>query len=206
MVRLRKAPRENLAIFMILIVALSASASGCSKPESQAAPPASRPADAGPPPAAPAEKVPEKPEQQSKTPGANVFDAKQTKVGDEIMGMKVTKISVIDVDQNHYLARVQFSGEATVTGTYTHHKKGEEMLGCKIRFEVDEQSAANLPREKTDARVTWFVFSNHDEAEKLLGPPGAEGRATIAIDEYGINKTNSCEYNVARLVRASVEK
>lgn len=210
----RKTPstRTIPAILALVATVFLSAFAGCSKTEGTASPPASAPAaDGSGQTASPApqedaansegEQEPVRPAE----PKANIFDAKQTKVGDFVAGMKVTKISVNDIDKDSYTARVRFSGEATVTGTYTHHKD-DEMIGCEIRFEVDEQSAGNLPREKSDTRRTWFVFENHDEAEQLLGPPGTEGRATVVIDDYFVNLTYSCEYNLARLVKASVEK
>lgn len=110
-------------------------------------------------------------------------------------------MSFNDIDEKRYSARVAYSGEATITGTYTNNKRDEEMAGCQIRFELDKESAARLPREKSDTRVPWLAFKNHDEAERLLGPAGSSGKATVVIDEYGINQTYSCEYNTARLVR-----
>lgn len=127
------------------------------------------------------------------------------RVGDEISGMKIISVTVNNIDEQHYTARVAFSGEATLSGTYAHDKKDEEMVECRIRFEVDGESATRLPREMSDTRIPWFVFTNHEEAEKLLGPPGTSGRATVVIDKYGINHAYSCEWNTARLVKV-VEK
>lgn len=200
-VRLRTA---GIATTLVAILALTAP--GCFQAETRERPVAATPGvtgggDHGS--TAPAKETPEaEPPAKANT---NVFDAEEAKVGDEVLGMKITRIEVDRINETDYAARVGFSGQATVSGTYTHEKKDEEMLGCQIRFEVDEESARSLPKEKRDTRVTWFVFTDHDEAEKLLGPPGTTGRATVVIDRYGINLTYSCEYNIARLLKL-VEK
>ncbi|HHY38560.1 MAG TPA: hypothetical protein GX507_06515 [Clostridia bacterium] len=184
-------------ILVLLILALSLGTCGCSQQEeNEASVDTARPAeDEG----KPSVSVPE-PDLDEATQD-HIFDAKAVKVGDKVLGMEIVDLSVNDIDEDNYSVRVKFSGQATVSGTYTHEKEDEEMLGCKIRFEVDAESEACLPREKTDKRVLWFVFTNHDEAEELLGPPGSSGKATVVIDEYGINCTFSCEYNTAKLVR-----
>lgn len=188
-------------ILVLLILALSLGACGCTRQEESEAP-----VDTAEPPADEAEpsvSVPE-PDLDEATQD-HIFDGKAVKVGDKVLGMEIMDLSVNDIDEKSYSVRANFSGQATVSGTYTHEKEDEEMLGCQIRFEVDEESSASLPKEKIDTRVLWFVFKNHDEAEELLGPPGSSGKATVVIDEYGINFVPSCEYNTAKLVRV-VEK
>lgn len=190
-------------ILVLLILALSLGACGCTRQEESEAPvdTAELPADE----AEPSVSVPEPDLDEATQTQDHMFDAKAVKVGDKVLGMEIMDLSVNDIDEKSYSVRANFSGQATVSGTYTHEKEDEEMLRCQIRFEVDEESSASLPKEKTDTRVLWFVFKNHDEGEELLGPPGSSGKATVVIDEYGINFVPSCEYNTAKLVRV-VEK
>lgn len=189
-----------LVMLVLLTLALSLGACGLSRQQQNEAPAdtAERPANEG--------------EFSMNVPGPaageaaedNIFDAKAVKVGDKVLGMEI-----VDIYQSMTLTkrivRAGFSGQATVSGTYTHEKQDEEMLRCQIRFKVDEESSSSLPKEKTDTRILWFVFKNQDEAEELLGPPGSSGEATIVIDEYRINLVPSCEYNTAKLVRV-IEK
>lgn len=185
---------------VLLILILPLGACGCSQQEEKEAPTDTAPAENEGEPSVNALET-----NQDQGMKDHIFDAKTAKVGDKILGMEITDLCVHDIDEKVYLARVKFSGQATVSGRYTHEKEDNEMLGCQIRFEVDKEYDLSLPREKTDTRVLWFVFSNHDEAEELLGPPGSSGMATVVIDEYRINLVPSCEYNTAKLVRV-VEK
>lgn len=185
------------AVVVLVAVCTAIIVSGCSQQDGKDAPTYT---------AKPAENEGESPanasemDQDHETQG-HVFDVKTAKVGDKILGMEITELSVHDISDKHYSTRVKFSGQATVSGTYTHERKDDEMLGGRIRFEVDDEYGSSLPKEKTDSRILWFVFANHDEAEALLGPPGSSGRATVVIGDYGINATHSDEWNTANLVR-----
>jgi len=112
----------------------------------------------------------------------HVFDAREIQIGDTILNMKVTHAEVPDNPEgNDYPAVVMFSGKATVTGNYYHHKEEDPFLGHEISFAVDEDSAKNLPRLKHDERSLWFCLTNHDEAEMEFGPLGSEGKAKIIM-------------------------
>ncbi|KKM09148.1 hypothetical protein SY88_19935 [Clostridiales bacterium PH28_bin88] len=134
-----------------------------------------------------------------------VFDAREIQIGDTILNMKVTQAEVPDNREgNDYPAVVMFSGKATVTGSYYHHKE-DPFLDHEISFTVDEDSAQNLPRLKHDERSLWFCLTNHDEAEMEFGPPGSEGKAKIIIDDYTIRYEPTETWNTARLVKV-IEK
>lgn len=132
--------------------------------------------------------------------GSNLFDAGEIKVGDEIVGLKVVNIEVQDVAEEDYAAYVDFEGEVTVSGDFKHNLN-DEFLDHEISFRVDEESAAKLPKLAHDRRYVWFMFMNHDEAEKALGPPGTEGKATVTIKDYSIKYAHTEIWNTAELVR-----
>lgn len=45
------------------------------------------------------------------------------------------------------------------------------------------------------------MFMNHDEAEKLFGPPGSEGNAAVTIKNYSIKYAHTEIWNTAEPVR-----
>ena len=74
----------------------------------------------------------------------------------------------------------------------------------EISFKVDEESEALLPKLAHDQRYVWFMFMNHDEAEKALGAAGTEGKAAVTIKNYSINYAHTEIWNTAELVKAEI--
>lgn len=132
---------------------------------------------------------------------SNLFDARKVKSGDQVAGLKVSKVEVDNASDDDYDAYVDFEGEVTVSGTFKHNLN-DEFLDHEISFEVDEKSKALLPILAHDQRNVWFMFMNHDEAEKVLGAPGAEGKATVTIKNYSIKYAHTEIWNTADLVKA----
>jgi hypothetical protein len=184
-----KMKRIILLIFIVILLA------GCSqKPEQPAQEPA-KPAVgqnievATPTPTAAEEKE------------SNLFDARKVKVGDQVAGLSITKIEVNNANDADYDANVDFEGEVTISGTFKHNLN-DEFFDHEITFKVDDESADLLPKLAHDQRYVWFMFMNHDEAEKLLGAPGTEGKATVTIRNYGIKYAHTEIWNTAELVKA----
>lgn len=172
---------------LILIVILLA---GCSQKPKQVEQPA-------PQPEIPAAEQNAEAEQKE----SNLFDARQVKEGDIVSGLKVTKVEVHNAGDEDYDAYVDFEGEVTVSGTFTHNLN-DEFFDHEITFKVDEESAAMLPKLAHDQRYVWFMFMNHDEAEKALGDPGTEGKATVTIKNYSIKYAHTEIWNTADFVKA----
>ncbi|HEX2974905.1 MAG TPA: hypothetical protein VHO68_03125 [Bacteroidales bacterium] len=178
---------------VVLIVLLLA---GCSKKTEQVVQPVQEPtkpaaeqsAESVSPPAA-EEKV------------SNLFDARKVKVGDQIAGLTVNKVEVHNANDEDYDANVDFTGEVTVSGTFKHNLD-DEFLDHEISFKVDEESSDLLPKLAHDQRYVWFMFMNHDEAEKMLGEAGTEGRATVTIKNYSIKYAHTEMWNTADFVKA----
>lgn len=131
---------------------------------------------------------------------SNLFDARKVKAADMVAGLKVGKVEVHNASDEDYDAYVDFEGEVTVSGTFKHNLN-DEFLDHEISFRVDEESAALLPQLAHDQRYVWFMFMNHDEAEKALGAAGTEGKATVTIRNYEINYAHTEIWNTADLVR-----
>ena len=180
---------------LILIVILLA---GCSqKPEQPAQEPVKPAAGQSSEPVSPTPAAAEEKEN-------NLFDARKIKVGDQVSGLTVTNIEVNNAADEDYDANVDFEGEVTVSGTFKHNLN-DEFFDHEITFKVDEESAALLPKLAHDQRHVWFMFMNHDEAEKLLGAPGTEGKATVTIKNYSIKYAHTEIWNTADLVSAEKE-
>ena len=130
---------------------------------------------------------------------SNLFDARTVKAGDQIVGLKVTKVEVHNASDEDYDANVDFEGEVTVSGTFKHNLD-DEFLDHEISFRVDEESVALLPMLAHDQRYVWFMFMNHDEAEKALGAAGTEGKATVTIRNYSIKYAHTEIWNTADLI------
>lgn len=135
---------------------------------------------------------------------SNLFDARKVKAGDQVAGLKVSKVEVHNAGDEDYDAYVDFEGEVTVSGTFKHNLN-DEFLDHEISFRVDEESSELLPKLAHDQRYVWFMFMNHDEAEKAFGAPGTEGTATVTIKNYEINYAHTEIWNTADLVRVDKE-
>lgn len=185
--------KKIICIFLLILML-----AGCAVKPEQTEHPAPEPTNPPVEQNAEVENPPAKEEKES-----NLFDARKTKAGDLISGMKVAKVEVHNASDEDYDANVDFEGEVTVGGTFKHNLD-DEFLDHEISFQVDEESASKLPKLAHDQRYVWFMLMNHDEAEKVLGAPGTEGRATITIKNYGIKYAHTEIWNTAELVK--VEK
>lgn len=139
--------------------------------------------------------------------GDNLFDAREAKAGDKVLGLTIASLSDITErpDSDYYSVSIKFSGEVTISGNFfCDTEEDVASLGGtpQVRFSVDGESASRLPKIQGDTRSVHLVFSNYDEAIKAFGLPGSIGRATIVIDDYLINRIASCAgVNQARLVK-----
>ncbi|HYE83208.1 MAG TPA: hypothetical protein VEG39_13715 [Clostridia bacterium] len=187
--------KKLLAVFLIVLML-----AGCTQSPKGAAQPAPEPTK--PP-------VEQNTEIVSPTPTVteeetNLFDARKVKVGDQIAGLKVNKVEVHNASDEDYDAYVDFEGEVTVSGDFKHNLD-DAFMDHEISFTVDEESKALLPKLAHDQRYVWFMFMNHDEAEKAFGAPGTEGKATVTIKNYSIKYAHTEIWNTADLVKAEIK-
>ena len=169
---------KTLAVVtLVLALAITLMAAGCSKSE-------------------------ESPSPDKNAVVSNVFKVEKIKVGQKIAGLEVASASVDSLEWSDEPGlAAQFKGEVTLSGTYTHYENSP-LLDHEIVFAVDEASSHKLPRLNIDKRDNLFVFTNHDRAEDELGPGGSSGRATIVIDNFNIYYVpNSDSLNYAELVQ-----
>lgn len=133
---------------------------------------------------------------------ANRFDPASIQVVDRVLGLTVTHRDLSpapSMGDSVYVGSVEFSGELTLSGSYRPHPDYPEVQA--LCFDVDEVSAARLPRMRGDERRVWFCFTNQEEAVRALGSPPAEGRATIVIDEYRTVRQFTDAFDTATLLR-----
>ncbi|WP_126428767.1 hypothetical protein [Brevibacillus marinus] len=132
---------------------------------------------------------------------SHVFYAEQAKVGDVYAGMTLTSLDV-NLETNDVTA--QFTGEATITGTYEVIPDDDEFFSG-VSFEVDSASIPQLPVLATDERdKKWFIFVNEDHDSLLAAfgnpQPGVKGKATVVISDYRINHLHKEIADTAKLV------
>jgi len=192
--------KKLLAVLMIALLL-----AGCAPKPKQSEQPVVTPTPTPTQAAVPPETVTPSP---TPTPAAveetNLFDARKVKAGDQVAGLKVNKVEVHNASDEDYDAYVSFEGEVTVSGSFKHNLN-DEFMDHEISFMVDEESAEKLPKLAHDQRDVWFMFTNHDEAEKVFGAPGTEGKATVTIKNYNINYAHTEIWNTAELVKAEIE-
>ncbi|HWV57031.1 MAG TPA: hypothetical protein VNZ57_06115 [Longimicrobiales bacterium] len=136
-------------------------------------------------------------------PVDNRFDAGQLSPGDEVLGVRVTRLTVQPArpPDSGYFGEVTFSGEITVSGRYRAHPEYPAEDANYMCFFVDGESASRLPRFEADERLPWLCFTNTEMALAELGPLDTEGGATVVIDDYRTVRRLTNAFDTARLVR-----
>jgi len=113
----------------------------------------------------------------------------EIKAGNKVAQMTVQSIAPYDesvktlpLESN---AKVRFTGQATITGTYYYECPGFEG-NCseseqRVCFkDLDEVSQKKMPILKDGRDSIWFCFSNANDAKKLLAP--TNGKKSILIN------------------------
>jgi hypothetical protein len=126
------------------------------------------------------------------TTESNIFDPQKVKVGDQIGDLRVLSIEFDTFDTGSIF--IDFAGEIELIGTYEHYSV-EEITdqNYSIYFTIDNQSLTKLPRINQENMNYSVVIGieNKADAEKILGPPGTEGKATILFSNYKIRSAPS---------------
>ncbi len=132
----------------------------------------------------------------------NVFDPAQVQPGDRVLNLEVVSVDVAQLEsQERYVGTVVFEGETTLSGTYSAFTPADtnESFPC---FNVDEDSAAQLPRFPEDERNSWFCFDNAEAVQQALGEP-ANQQVTIVIDSFEYAYIPSDVTNMATFIRVA---
>ena len=135
-------------------------------------------------------------------PVNNRFDAGQLSVGDEVLGLRVSRIAVRPATppDSGYLGEVAFAGNVTLSGRYRAHPEYPGEGANYMCFFVDSETAARLPRFEADERLPWLCFTNRDFTIAELGPLDTEGGATVVVDEYRTIRQRTNAFDTALLV------
>lgn len=136
------------------------------------------------------------------SPVDNRFDPGTLAVGDEVLGLRVTRIAVQPAapPDSGYFGEVEFAGEVTVSGRYRAHPEYPAEEASYMCFFIDAETATRLPRFRADERLPWLCFTNTDFAVDELGPLDTQGGATVIIDEYRTVRRRTNAFDTARLV------
>ena len=130
---------------------------------------------------------------------SNVYAISTLAVGDTVAGMTVAAIT----KPNSWDFTVQFTGQATVQGTYTFYPENSGIINNTVCFVVDQESAA-IPKSSADIIRQSFCMDS-DFAKAQFGPSGSKGSATITISDYHDRQIGGEVYDSATLVKV-VEK
>jgi hypothetical protein len=106
---------------------------------------------------------------------------------------------------------VYYSGTATLRGSFVRRldKETLDLVGDHLCFYPSGPSRALIPRGDADRRMPWFCFSNQLSARRLLKMSrdkaadscGFQGRATIVVSDYVVDRRESEAHDLAHLVR-----
>jgi hypothetical protein len=119
--------------------------------------------------------------------------------GDSVMSFRVGAVDIQPnpIDGFGWMGRIVFAGTATLSGSYRPHFDYPEVR--ELCFYPDPPSAERLPRFPNDERISWFCFTNQEDAQNALGGLPAAGQATIVIDRFDYLYEHTDTFNTARL-------
>lgn len=123
----------------------------------------------------------------SRVAAENEFYWENLLIDDVIVGMEVESIeSAIGDFMWMYDIGIQFTGETTVTGSYSSCE--DCMIPGVVFFEVDEADLHKLPKMLGGIGHGFIILKQDALVDPLvaLGPVKTEGTATILIDNYYI--------------------
>lgn len=132
---------------------------------------------------------------------SNRFDPATAAVGDQVAGFRISSIQA-NYGETSKEVSVQFSGEATLSGTLYFDNQETGYWGKFVYFYIDDDCYDLLPYPLDDDRKIWFGFDNNDEVLPWLETHiEDEGetlayRATIVINSYTVlqNPTEGANY------------
>ncbi len=134
----------------------------------------------------------------------NIFDVTNVKVGDKVACMTIKSIAAFGTRQalaNDY-AKVQFSGETTISGI-VENSSSDLGLGCINITDLDTTSLARLPNIKGDDRNGFCLT---DDVAKSEFPEGKKYNVTVIVDDYLVDIAPTEVRNSATLVKVVTKK
>ncbi|MEX0649655.1 MAG: hypothetical protein WD200_01490 [Candidatus Andersenbacteria bacterium] len=138
---------------------------------------------------------------------SNVFDVTTAKVGDKVAGMTITAIGPWSEELYEetlpYNAKVQFTGQETISGTITSIDPFNSPLGG-YEMKVDPVFSSIIPRIASASRRSdgsYLHLRGNLVGKEFVGPYGSEWRATIVIDDYLIEQAETEVSDSADLIK-----
>jgi hypothetical protein len=122
--------------------------------------------------------------------GKNIFDPKKVKVGDKILGLKVTSnnFNAGTKDYPFDTNVTDFAGEIILTGTlYNEDGTNDQWHIGRILFAPDKESLLKLPISHHDTRETIILdISNQEDIKKVFNISSGEKieNAKIRVKNY----------------------
>lgn len=135
----------------------------------------------------------------------NVFDLATAQVGDKVGTMTITSIEPFFPKSSDTVsetnAKVQFSGEASITGSYTYNANSPFFGGEILVFTYNQSGITELPLIKGDnIRSIWLTISGQNKEMLGISSQEQSGSATITISNYSLNRGQGEVMSTADLV------
>lgn len=131
----------------------------------------------------------------------NEIDLATVKAGDKLAnGMTVGNV-LKEGDKTF----VEFTGSIVISGNFNYFnlKQSNDLSSAfygKICVQADKESLIKIPKLDN----TWngpICFSNTDVAKNRFGPPGNQGKALVAIDNFRLRIGDAYPYDEAELIK-----
>lgn len=128
----------------------------------------------------------------------------------EIQTPAVTEQKFVKVSEDE--RNVFYNGEVTVSGKYQELSPNGPFIGEQLCFYVDTDTKYLIPRENGDTRNAWFCFKDQEKAKVAFGIDDKkafadssveciQGKATIQISDYVVDKLEAEVFDTASLVK-----
>src|SRR3989339_42993 len=130
----------------------------------------------------------------------NEIDLNTVKIGDKLAnGMTVGNI--LKEGEKKF---VEFTGSIVVSGDFNYFnlKKSDDPFSAyygKICLQPDKESLIKIP--KIESESIPLCFSNVDIAKNRFGPPGNQGKAIVAIDNFRLRLGDAFPFDEAELIK-----
>ena len=115
---------------------------------------------------------------------SNIYDPLNINIGDTAAGMILTKVDVGKHDGELFYAVISFCSKETVVSGSFENLKGDSEFYNGIIFTLDEESSKKIPLISVKKDKQIILRFDSAEAQKVFGPRGIKGKATIVISGY----------------------
>lgn len=134
---------------------------------------------------------------------SNILDLQKAKPGDKVGGMTIVSIKPLSSSGGPITEKnvtITFAGKVTINGEY-YQLGPNEMIGTRLGAcfgSLDDVSAKLMPQLASETSRPGFCFSNKEFADQDFST--GEGKATITIDHYVLNRLPAEVWDMADLI------